>query len=208
VRGAQYIRASTVRANIRYIVQTAPKSKLLTTAVQICQRQLSSLTGSKSVVYCRSRDQCEEMAQHLGCGFYHAGMGAEDRADQVERWVNNGGFIVATSALGTGVNYADIVYVLHVGMPYGMIGFAQESGRAGRGGQAVDSVILVEEEEAGCAQDASQSVDESVMRAFVWSKSCRRAIMSSYLDGQEVDCSTRDCAACDQCGEGITEWHR
>jgi superfamily II DNA helicase RecQ len=77
--------------------------------------------------------------------------------------VSDGGFIVATSALGTGVDYPDIVYVLHVGVPYGMIDFAQESGRAGRGGEAVDSVIVAEEEEVGRTEDASQSVsDESV----------------------------------------------
>jgi hypothetical protein len=121
-----------------------------------------------------------------------------------ERWRLHRG----TSALGTGVDYPDIVYVLHVGVPYGMIDFAQESGRAGRGGDAVDSVILAEKEEVGRPEDASQSVDESVMRAFVYSKGCRRAIMSSYLDGCEVECRMQDCAACDRCGEEIAEWHR
>ncbi|KAF3029165.1 hypothetical protein E8E12_000446 [Didymella heteroderae] len=180
VRGAQYIRASTVRPNIRYLVHTVPASKMLMTAVQICQRQMSCLNGCKGVVYCKSRDQCEEMAQHLGCGFYHAGIGAEDRTNRVDRWVSDGGFIVATSALGTGVDYPGIVYVPHVGVPYGMIDFAQESGRAGRGGEAVDLVILADEE-AGRAEDASQSLDELVMRAFVYSESCRRAIMSSPI---------------------------
>lgn len=208
VRGTQYIRASTVRPNIRYLVHTVPASKMLTTALQTCQRQLSCLSGSKGVVYCKSRDQCEEMAQHLGCGFYHAGMDAEDRSNRVDRWVSDGGFIVATSALGTGIDYPDIVYVLHVGVPYGMIDFAQESGRAGRGGEAVDSVIVAAEEEPKRVEDASESVDESVMRAFVYSKGCRRAIMSSYLDGRRVECSMQDCAACDWCGEGVAEWHR
>lgn len=32
--------------------------------------------------------------------------------------------------------------------------------------------------------------------------------MSSYLDGRRVECSMRDCAACDWCGEGVAEWHR
>lgn len=74
---------------------------------------------------------------------------------------------MATSALGTGVDYPGIVYVLYISVLYGMIDFAQESGRAGRGGKAVDLVILVEEEEVERDDDASQSVDESVMRAFV-----------------------------------------
>ncbi|KAH3949182.1 hypothetical protein HBH98_203880 [Parastagonospora nodorum] len=82
-------------------------------------------------------------------------MDSEDRVDQVARWVDNGGLIVATSALGTGVDYPGIVYVLHIGVPYGMIDFAQESGRAGSGSEAVDSVIFVEEEEVERDEDAS-----------------------------------------------------
>lgn len=105
------------------------------------------------------------------------------------------------------MTYPDIVHVLHVGVPYGMIDFAQESWWAGRG-EAVDSVMVAEEEEVERAEDASQSVDESVMRAFVYSKSCRRAIMSSYSDGRRVECSMQDCAVCDRCGEGVAEWHR
>ena len=56
VRRAYYIRASTVQPNIRYLVHTVLASKMLVTAVQICQRQQSCLSGSKGVVYCKSRD--------------------------------------------------------------------------------------------------------------------------------------------------------
>jgi superfamily II DNA helicase RecQ len=62
------------------------------------------------------------MATQLGCAHYHAG--SVDKADKLQAWVEKGGFIVATSALGTGVDHAGIVFVLHVGMPYGMIDFA------------------------------------------------------------------------------------
>jgi len=140
VRGAQYIRASIVQPNIRYLVHTVLASKMLITAVQICQWQMSCLNSSKGVVYCKSRDQCEEMAQHLRCGFYHAGMDADDRMNRVNRWVSDGGFIVATSALGTGVDYPNIVHVLYVRVLYSIINFAQELGRAGRDGKAVDLV--------------------------------------------------------------------
>lgn len=34
---------------------------------------------------------------------------------------------------------------MHSDVPYGMIDFAQESGRCGRAGEAVDSIIVVEE---------------------------------------------------------------
>ena len=51
---------------------------------------------------------------------------------------------MAISALGTGVNFPGIVLIVHVGMLWSMIDFAQESGRGGRAGEIVDSVLIVE----------------------------------------------------------------
>ena len=59
-----------------------------------------------------------------------------DKEERLQDWLEKGGLMAATSALGTGVDFPGIVFVLHVGMPYGMIDFAQESGRAGRAGCA------------------------------------------------------------------------
>jgi superfamily II DNA helicase RecQ len=49
----------------------------------------------------------------------------------VENWLADEGFIMATRALGTGGNYAGIVYIVYLGLLYGMIDFAQETGRGG-----------------------------------------------------------------------------
>lgn len=206
VRGARYIRASTVRPNIRYLVQSCPGGKLLDTAVQICQRRRETLAGNKAVVYCRSREQCESVATALACHHYHAGVLLPDRTQRLEEWVTTGGYITATSALGTGVDYPGIVFVLHVGMPHGMIDFAQESGRAGRGGEMVDSLVLIEEGAEERIEELSRSVDESAMVAFVQTGGCRRVTMSTYLDGYAVSCSGGQLKACDRCGDGIAEW--
>lgn len=50
-----------------------------------------------------------------------------------------------TTALRTGINYCGIKAVVHSGLPYELIDFTQESGKAGRDGEAVDSVILPEQ---------------------------------------------------------------
>jgi superfamily II DNA helicase RecQ len=80
-------------------------------------------------VYCWTCAVYEALAKDLGCLFYHTGHA--EKTAQLEQWLDMGGFIVTTSALGTGVDYLGIVMVIHVGVPYGMIDFAQESGRAG-----------------------------------------------------------------------------
>jgi Helicase conserved C-terminal domain len=117
--------------------------------------------------------------------------------------------IVVTSALGTGVDIPGIVFVLHVDMPWGMIDFAQESGRAGRGGEVVDSIILVEENsvERRLRQN-TLSLDASAMATFITTAHCRRRVMTDYLDGPDLTQSCADItggARCDRCGEGLVE---
>ena len=200
----RYIRASTVRENIRYMVRQCKGEELIENAVSICMRQQRRMEGQKGVIYCRSRRQCEQVAEELECGYYHAGY--LDKEDDLDEWLEKGGFITATSALGTGVDYKGITFVLHVGMPYGMIDFAQESGRAGRGGETVDSMILVGEEEMEKEIGEGLRIDEKAIRGFVQTKECRRGVMSEYLDGRRIECGEINGAMCDRCGEGQTEW--
>jgi hypothetical protein len=210
VRCARYIRAITVRPNIRYMVQWCRGGKLLETATQVCRGQEKTLGAKglwKGVVYCRGHGQCEELAEMLGCGHYHSGSSPSDKEVRVRIWLDEGGWIVATTALGTGVDYPGIMFVLHVGMPYGMIDYAQESGRAGRAGETADSMILVED---GFTQQKAVSlwtIDESAMVEFIEAEGCRRGVMSGYLDGKETVCRDGDMIHCDRCGEGIAEWH-
>ena len=114
---ATYIRASTVRPNTRYYVSWCARGKAIETALAMCRRRQQPLLdrGEKGVVYCHSKQQCEDLAEALACGYYHAG--DVDRAERLEQWLIDGGLIVATSALGTGVDFPGIVFILHVGMP-------------------------------------------------------------------------------------------
>ncbi|KAF1922244.1 P-loop containing nucleoside triphosphate hydrolase protein [Didymella exigua CBS 183.55] len=109
----------------------------------MCKRWVEKLrrSGQKGGVYCKSKKQSERLAEELGCAHYHADVA--DRADRLQGWVERGGMMVATSALGTGVDFAGIVYILHVGTPWSMSDFAQASGRGGRGGEQYEVVVLV-----------------------------------------------------------------
>ena len=80
------------------------------------------------------------------------------------------------------------MFVLHVDLPYKMIDFAQESGRVGRAGEDVDSVIIVEEGRAKRMAAKIQGIDDTVMGEFITTKGCRRRVISEYLDGREVEC--------------------
>jgi superfamily II DNA helicase RecQ len=138
------IRACTARKTTRYIVKAEVEDgKLLEEAAEVYSKQLARLQHkSKMVVYCRYKAECEELAEALGCNYFYSG--SADNADVIKVWKEARGCVVATTALGTGVNYTGVALAVHVGMPYGLIDFAQESGRAGRGGEVVTSLILLE----------------------------------------------------------------
>jgi superfamily II DNA helicase RecQ len=206
---ARYIRAVTTRTKTRYIVEVCKPGKLEEKTLELCRRMKKHLGLRKGVVYSRSRDQCERLARGLKCAYYHAG--AADNEERLKVWLERGGLIVATSALGTGVDSPGIVFTLHVDIPYGMIDFSQESGRAGRAGEDVDSVMMVEEGKAErqSAGGKGGGVDESIMRDFITTRGCRRRVMGLYLDNKEVECGhDASLAKCDRCGEGVTALER
>lgn len=207
VRNATYIRASTVRPNARYFVSWCQQSKLEETALAMCNRWAVRLqqTKQKGVVYCLSKAQCERIAEQLGCAHYHAEV--DDRAEQLQEWVEQGGIIVATSALGTGVDFLGIVYILHVGMPWSMTDFAQASGRGGRGGERFDVVVVLEHGAVEKRMEKeSDDIDVQAMGQFLIGSGCRRELMSSYLDTEGVRCRDIEAVGCDRCGEGEKAW--
>lgn len=133
-------------------------------------------------------------------------MADADRNQSPRSWLESATspWICATSALGTGDDVPNIVAVVHCGLPYGLVDYAQQSGRAGRDGTTpVKSIIL----DDGCNDDASQLASEyakfsaDALRAYLRDSVCRRASLAVALDGQEGStCSSiPDCLPCDLC---------
>lgn len=54
--------------------------------------------------------------------------------------------MVATTALGIGVDYTGVALAVHIGMLYSFVDFAQESGRVRRGSEVVTLLILLEKD--------------------------------------------------------------
>jgi superfamily II DNA helicase RecQ len=138
---ALIFRRPTWRKTIRYSAVDTGTALAADVAFEYAE-SLQLQPPQRGVVYVRSYKLGQALAEGLGCPFYKAK--AYDKAAVLEDWVQGeGGWIVATGALGTGVNMAGIMYVLHVNRPYGMTSFVQQSGRGGRNGEVSDSVVFV-----------------------------------------------------------------
>lgn len=169
----------------------------------MCQpQQQRLLKDQRGFVYCNGKASRERLTTALSCSYYHAEV--PSRAEQLDRWLETGGLIVATSSLGTRLDSPEMVFILHVVIPWSMIDFAQESGRGGRGGERVESMILVE---MGTVErrmkEEREKIDIQAMGLFLLGSGCRRDLMSSYLDRKRVSCRNIESAGCDRCREGL-----
>ncbi|EDO34091.1 predicted protein, partial [Nematostella vectensis] len=93
------------------------------------------------IIYCRTRDACQEVASRLSrkglsAKPYHAGLKSDKRDKVQQEWMEGKvAVICATISFGMGVDKGDVRFVAHWSLPQSMEGYYQESGRAGRDGQ-------------------------------------------------------------------------
>ena len=216
----------TVRKNIRYSVVYTDQINQTGTArrsqqqqqgkegsvllwLQERQRQLSQ-TGGKMVVYAKSVSRVQKLAEALGCPAYFSEQDGKAQILQ-ELVAGQHQVVAATSALGMGIDIADIRVVAHIGKPWSMLDYAQESGRAGRDGKRSQAVILlsgqVQASSTGYAVSAANPAGEGeedaqerqLVQRYMEGGQCRRVVLDQYLDGQErVACSEQE-EACDIC---------
>ncbi|XP_036052594.1 ATP-dependent DNA helicase Q5 isoform X2 [Onychomys torridus] len=214
------------RANLFYDVQFKELiSDLYGNLRDFCLKALGQkadkgvLSGC-GIVYCRTREACEQLAIELSnrgvnAKAYHAGLKASDRTQVQNEWMEEKvPVIVATISFGMGVDKANVRFVAHWNIAKSMAGYYQESGRAGRDGKPSwcrlyysrndrDQVSFLIRKEIAKLQEkrGSKAPDKAALLAFdalvtfCEELGCRHAAIAKYFGDAPPACAK----GCDHC---------
>ncbi|XP_054565096.1 ATP-dependent DNA helicase Q5 isoform X2 [Eptesicus fuscus] len=214
------------RANLFYDVQfkellSDPYGSLRDFCLKALGQQAGKgvLSGC-GIVYCRTREACEQLAielssRGLSAKAYHAGLKASERTLVQNEWMEGKvPVIVATISFGMGVDKANVRFVAHWNIAKSMAGYYQESGRAGRDGQPSwcrlyysrsdrdqvsflirKEVAKLQEKRGNKASDKAALLAFEALVTFCEELGCRHAAIAKYFGDAPPAC-TRGCDHC------------
>ena len=175
-------------------------------------------TPGAGIVYATTRDRTEKLAAALAATgrktrFYHAGMEPGPRARAQADFVASEDMVMAaTVAFGMGIDKPDVRFVAHAGLPKSIEAYYQESGRAGRDGDAAVAHLFWSPGDFTLARERIRELPEKrqaperarieALARLVETPGCRRAVLLRHFGEDPPE----HCGNCDNCldAPGVT----
>lgn len=205
------------RPNITpYFINVLPAQRL-----EYAKKWLKSLFGDVlpcGIVYCATHTLCSSTAKKLEVAFktpflvYHAGLSREEREQVYQQWIDGKGVVVASGALGMGIDNQNTRFVINYDPSKNVNELYQNMGRAGRdGAQAyymmfshmnlINAIGSMFPEEPATNIITMRKVCAKAMEGV-----CARKRILTYLaplEARDVICGStaRKCLACQPCTE-------
>jgi superfamily II DNA helicase RecQ len=173
------------------------------------------------IVYCAARYVAQETFDMLvGCdilerskiGLYVGTRGAEQYTtdDVVANLECHNSFVegrvqvvVATNPFGCGIDIPCVRVVMHLGLPWSLLDYIQETGRAGRDNEPADCIMhfcIDDKNGARTFFHPGGRADVNLQQLAIAKTSCRRKLMHKLVDRYAISCLLENAAIlCDNC---------
>lgn len=172
------------------------------------------------IIYTQKKEEAQNLASKLTalgylCAPYHSDLPISQREKNQKLFLQNKiQIICATIGFGMGIDKKDIRFIIHTFMPNCLEDYSQQTGRASRDKQGAICYLLYSPKDFQIwkmiiKNDKSYNGEENylqlqqvayeklmAMQSFCNATSCRRKILLSYFDQEQL---TTNCNACDIC---------